>query len=214
MTGDRLADPVKAGGAAFLLTKEHGRVLARCIVHRDHQIPHRLVNPAVGAGILVDHHPRQRCPIALDAVLATRLVNFGRPRSLEHAFEPAVAARTFEFGLVFAVKMDQILACKTGFVQRNHLVHLGRAGSALGDLAQSPVQQPLQPVRFVTLDVTAKTALALAQQLSGLTLSQPAFIPANICLFETHLPVLLHVASPADRCVLHRTPQTGQPICS
>jgi hypothetical protein len=33
----------------------------------------------------------------------------------------------------------------------------------------------LQPVRFVTLDVTAKTALALAQQLSGLTLSQSAF---------------------------------------
>jgi hypothetical protein len=163
---------------------------------------------------LVDHHPRQRCPIALDAVLATCLVNFGRPRSLEHAFEPAVAAHTFEFGLVFAMKMAQIPACKTGFVQRNHLVHLGRAGSALGDLAQSPVQQPLQPVNLVKVDVTAKTGLAFSRQLNGLTLSQPAFIPANICLFESHLPVLLHVASSADRCALHRTPQTGQPICS
>ena len=89
-----LAQPVKARCRALLVTKKHAGVLAGGVIHRHHQIPHRVGHPAVRAGVLVNHHARQRHAFALGAVFASARVGLGHYCALQHAFKPAVAART------------------------------------------------------------------------------------------------------------------------
>jgi hypothetical protein len=157
------------------------------------------------AGVLMHHHPRQRGAFALDAMLAPGLGLAGQPRTLQHRLDPAVAACALELAAVLAVKVRHVPACKAALVGLHDLIKLRLGSPALGDLAQPLVQQALQSVGPVALDVAAKTALALPQQHRRLGLRQPPSRPSSQSFFESHLPVLLHVAGPAYGS-LHRTP--------
>jgi len=99
------------------------------VIHGDHQIPHRVSHPAVGAGILVQHHSRQRRAFAFDAVFAPALGGLDHTSVLQHGFEPAVAAQAFELSLVLAVKVGHVPAVK-GFLKSHFAVLLHVAGPA------------------------------------------------------------------------------------
>src|SRR5450756_438988 len=107
---------MKARCGSLLVTEEHAGVLAGGIIHGDHQVPHGVVHPAVGAGVLVDHHAHQRHALALDAVLASELARFDRASTLKHALEPAVTTRAGKLGPVFAVKVGHVPASKAALV--------------------------------------------------------------------------------------------------
>lgn len=159
----------------------------------------------VRAGVLVHQHPRQRGAFALDAVLAPGLGPASQPRALQHRLDPAVAARALELTAVLVVKVRHVPACKAALVGLHDLVDFARTGSALGNLAQPLVQQAVQSVVLVALDMAAKAALALPEQHRRLGLRQPPTRPSLKSFFESHLPVLLHVAGPAYGS-LHRSP--------
>lgn len=110
-------------------------MLARCIIHRDDQVPYRLGYPAVRAGILVDHHAAQGCAFAFDAVFTAPLGRFDNAHPLQNTLEPAVAALAFKLGFVFAVRARDVPASKTAFVQLDDMIDLPAAGTAFGYLA-------------------------------------------------------------------------------
>jgi len=136
-----LAYSMKTRSRALLVAKEHAGVLTRGIVHGHHQIPHGVGHPFVGARILVNHHALQWHAFALDAVLAALLGHSDHACTLQHAFDPAVAARARILSLVLAVKVGHVRACKTAFVELHDLVNFNATGAAFGYLAESFVQQ-------------------------------------------------------------------------
>ena len=125
---------------SLLIAKEHAGVLPGGVIHRDHQIPHGIGHPAVGAGILVNHHAHKRHAFALDAVFAPELASFDHTSALEYALEPAVVACAGKFGPVLAVKVGDVPTCKATLVQLHNVVNLAPTGASLGDLAQAFVQ--------------------------------------------------------------------------
>lgn len=146
----------------------------------------------VGAGVLMHQHAGQGRAFAFDAVFAPAPTGFDHHGALQHALEPAVAAHALRLGDVLAVEVRHVPARKAALVQADSLIAFGCAGAALGDLAQSPVQQAIQAVGLVALDVAAKAALALPEQHGRLGLAEPSLAPAVKHFLKSHLPVLLH----------------------
>jgi len=80
-----LPKPVKAGLGSFLSAKKHAGMHASGVIHGHDQVPHRFRHPAVGTGILMEHHPRQWGPLTLDAVLADLLGSWMPPGGIASA---------------------------------------------------------------------------------------------------------------------------------
>jgi len=80
------------------------------------------------------------------------------------------------------------------FGQRQHFID---RRPSIRHLFQPPVDQPVQPFRFMSHQATPKTALAYPEYPCRLGLGQPPLIPSFIRSFESHpetdsnLPYLL-----------------------
>ena len=111
------------------------------------------------------------------------------------------------------MKVGHVPARKAALVELQGLLNFGGAGTALGDLAKQFIQQTLQPIALIALNVAAKAAIALPQNLRCLGLRKSALAPPLRSFLKSHLAVLLHVAGPAYGACCMAPPQTGQITC-
>ena len=107
----------------MLATVAFERPSAIAIPHRHRvsfrwsQHPHGFGHPALGAGILVNHHASHRHAFAFDTVFAPDFASFDHASTLKHALEPAIAVRPRKLGLVLAVKVRHVPTRKAALVQ-------------------------------------------------------------------------------------------------
>jgi hypothetical protein len=118
VAGNGLIDSMKTRCCCLLVTKEHAGVFVGGGIQGNYQIPHRTRHPAVGAGVLVDHHARQWHALASDVVLASDFASSHHTSALEHALYPAVTSQTSKLDLVLAVKVDNVPTSKAALIQR------------------------------------------------------------------------------------------------
>jgi len=117
----------------------------------------------MGTGILMEHHPRQWGPLALDAVLANLLGCPHNPSTLEHRLEPTVAPLPLELGLVNRVKVSHIPAFEGVFVQIDRIVNPLLARLLHGHLTDSQVHKATQAIGLEAINVSSKGPFTLTQ---------------------------------------------------
>jgi hypothetical protein len=177
--GEHLVERAERRARAFLFHQKRRINLARRVVERHDQIERRLaLEPFMPRAVLMQHHARQRPPLALAPVRPLALSLGRKPRPLQMQLEPRVApteAVVLDQMLVEVLDGEALIALAVepldllGPVDRNPLA---------GRLAQPTIDKPGLALILVSPGPAPEGSLAHPQKLRRLLLVQLRRFPA------------------------------------